>query len=603
VEEMAAARLPTALGRQACGQDPGGKAGFLLPRGAHRALASAAREPLRESLAAVLRLYADVDDALGELARLPEAPASRVRKSLRLSSRLRGGGPGARRASPPAPPPAPSPAPPPLWQEAVDVETGRAYYYSESLGLTQWERPAGQPVAPMGAEWRAWYARRWGLDPLAAPGVRRETAGTVPGGPSTAGTVPGGPSRREAGGAAPEGQARPSHVRFPSSGGSSDAGGGGPPRSAAAAAVIETVAALQDRWCLPAEDWEGEAAGGPGPLGAAQDRAQRLALAAAASPSPAAVGALVGAALALADRLPGAVRQVTPLVAWLSAAAGAPEPPPPPAAALSFWAHAPAMAPDRSALPESLLKYHFQRYRYFSRFDDGCAVDHEGWFSVTPEAVALRQAERCATPGAALDAFCGVGGNALHLASTCGAVTAVDLSPGRLALARHNARVYGVEGRVRFVGGDFLRLARDPGVAADVVFLSPPWGGPEYLGRDRFPTEPDVGGLGVGLAELLGLAMDVVRRAGTPPGDPWGVAVFLPRNVCLRQLHESVALAVEAGAVPPGAAQPEVEEAWVNGKLVAVTAYVGSLAATYRQGGAPAAGALGALAAVPVSRQ
>lgn len=39
-----------------------------------------------------------------------------------------------------------------------------------------------------------------------------------------------------------------------------------------------------------------------------------------------------------------------------------------------------------------------QRYRLFSLFDEGCEMDREGWYSVTPENIAAQIAERCACP-------------------------------------------------------------------------------------------------------------------------------------------------------------------------------------------------------------
>lgn len=61
---------------------------------------------------------------------------------------------------------------------------------------------------------------------------------------------------------------------------------------------------------------------------------------------------------------------------------------------------------------------------------------------------------------------------------------AIDIDPVRLALAQHNAEVYGVAHQIEFVQGDFLQLA--PLLRGDMVFLSPPWGGPEYLSADVF---------------------------------------------------------------------------------------------------------------------
>lgn len=59
------------------------------------------------------------------------------------------------------------------------------------------------------------------------------------------------------------------------------------------------------------------------------------------------------------------------------------------------------------------------------------------------------------------------------------AVIAVDIDPMKLDYARHNAEIYGVADRIEFICGDFFELANS--LVADVVFLSPPWGGPEYV--------------------------------------------------------------------------------------------------------------------------
>lgn len=60
-------------------------------------------------------------------------------------------------------------------------------------------------------------------------------------------------------------------------------------------------------------------------------------------------------------------------------------------------------------------KYWCQRYILFSRYDDGIKMDREGWYSVTPEALARHHAERCGS-GSIIDCFTGVGGNAIQFA-------------------------------------------------------------------------------------------------------------------------------------------------------------------------------------------
>ena len=69
-----------------------------------------------------------------------------------------------------------------------------------------------------------------------------------------------------------------------------------------------------------------------------------------------------------------------------------------------------------------------------------------------------------------------------QFANTCERVIAIDIDPVKIALARHNAKVYGVDDRIEFIVGDFFDVV--PSLkAADVIFLSPPWGGPDYLTR------------------------------------------------------------------------------------------------------------------------
>lgn len=55
--------------------------------------------------------------------------------------------------------------------------------------------------------------------------------------------------------------------------------------------------------------------------------------------------------------------------------------------------------------------------------------------------------------------------------------------------------MYGVDDRVEFLAGDSLEFLRRGDLRGDVLFLSPPWGGPDYL-----------------LAEVFDLTMPVVRR-------------------------------------------------------------------------------------------
>ncbi|KAL7984296.1 hypothetical protein Chor_002866 [Crotalus horridus] len=146
--------------------------------------------------------------------------------------------------------------------------------------------------------------------------------------------------------------------------------------------------------------------------------------------------------------------------------------------------------PQEIADDPELSKYWAQRYRLFSRFDEGIQLDREGWFSVTPEKIAEHIADRVRLSfdsDIIVDAFCGVGGNAIQFALATKRVIAVDIDPVKIQLAHNNAMVYGVADQIEFICGDFMKLASS--LKADVVFLSPPWGGPEYAAAEIFDIQ------------------------------------------------------------------------------------------------------------------
>jgi len=153
-------------------------------------------------------------------------------------------------------------------------------------------------------------------------------------------------------------------------------------------------------------------------------------------------------------------------------------------------------APFREREPRQV-----RQRRIFSRFSEGIRHDDEGLLSATPEALALRIAEGLS--GRVLDGTCGIGAITIALARTPSIreVVACDLSAGRVEMARHNARLYGVASRIRFLVGDVGVLL--PRERFDAVVLDPPWGGRDYdrervtlrdLGLDLLPLVLAYGG-------------------------------------------------------------------------------------------------------------
>jgi trimethylguanosine synthase len=154
----------------------------------------------------------------------------------------------------------------------------------------------------------------------------------------------------------------------------------------------------------------------------------------------------------------------------------------------------------------------------------GARTDPEGKVSLTPEALALDIGQRWSGKRV-IDAGCGVGGNTIGFARAACAVTAIERDPHRLALARHNARIYGVEDQIRFLEGNAGPLV--PTLEADVLFVDPPWG----VDWDRARTT-------ISDLPLLGDILDVFHFTGrfghlvakVPPSfDPDIIAGAIPQ--------------------------------------------------------------------------
>ena len=177
-------------------------------------------------------------------------------------------------------------------------------------------------------------------------------------------------------------------------------------------------------------------------------------------------------------------------------------------------------------------------------------------YSVTPEPIGREIARRLGSaPRTIVDGFAGVGGNAIQFALAGHFVIAVEIDAERLVMARHNARVYGVEERIEFLVGDFMRLAKS--LRADVVFLSPPWGGPEYSKVAKFSVKH-------------GMRPDGHRIFDAARQITCNVVYYLPRNVDTDELAQLGSCSVFSEGID------------VRGTLrqKAVTAYFGRSLAT-----------------------
>lgn len=131
---------------------------------------------------------------------------------------------------------------------------------------------------------------------------------------------------------------------------------------------------------------------------------------------------------------------------------------------------------------------------------------------------------------------------------------AIDIDPKKIEMARHNAKIYKVEDKIDFIVGNYFDVIE--GIKADIVFLSPPWGGPSYMKHDTiYDLEQSL--LPVSASKLLETTRKVTKD----------IVLYLPRNSNTKQL------ATLAG---PGNSV-EIEQNFLDRKLVAITAYYGEL--------------------------
>ncbi|KAA1069084.1 hypothetical protein PGT21_011144 [Puccinia graminis f. sp. tritici] len=201
-----------------------------------------------------------------------------------------------------------------------------------------------------------------------------------------------------------------------------------------------------------------------------------------------------------------------------------------------------------------------------------------------------------------VDGFCGAGGNSIQFAMTCNKVIAINKEPNKIKLARSNAKIYRVAEKIEFVCADFLAwmagLTTAQTASIDVIFLSPPWGGINYLNSPE-AEEEEAGTVEkkgnkkkqekrrqhyyklkelapINGQELFKRARQITER----------IIYYLPRHTDLHNLsklaalfpaHSSVSSPSKTGQQVGQKFMIEVEENWMNQKCKALTVYFGPL--------------------------
>ncbi|XP_015363322.1 PREDICTED: uncharacterized protein LOC107161430 [Diuraphis noxia] len=197
-------------------------------------------------------------------------------------------------------------------------------------------------------------------------------------------------------------------------------------------------------------------------------------------------------------------------------------------------------------------RYWTMRHMLFSKFEHGILLDDESFYSVCPEILSYHIAKRCKND-ISLDPFCGAGGNIIQLAFTSNLVVAIDIDPCKIKLARNNAEIYGVADKIEFVVGNFFEICSM--LKADVICMSPPWGGPEYVISDSFSIASMCKNYRFGGFTIF----DIVKNIAP------SVAFHMPKNT---NIYECLWLARFLGKV-------EIQQNIINQKLNSITAFYG----------------------------
>jgi 16S rRNA G966 N2-methylase RsmD len=251
-----------------------------------------------------------------------------------------------------------------------------------------------------------------------------------------------------------------------------------------------------------------------------------------------------------------------------------------------------AIAKDQNVLAKQLLPVTKNRYKYwgkrfslFSKFEAGVSMNQQAWYSVTPEALAKHHAKKLAkyvTKGdrnnknslVVLDAFCGVGGNAIQfaLSTKVSLVYACEIEQHTIRQAKSNAALYGADSKISFICSDFFHFIQSNRAAAaansssasgvggsmvDILFLSPPWGGPLSSTKKRSSYSLEkFEDLPLDTCEMIRKCLEIARV----------VCLYLPKYTNMDELQRILTKA--------NVYQYEVEQNYVQKQWVAISVYI-----------------------------
>ena len=179
-----------------------------------------------------------------------------------------------------------------------------------------------------------------------------------------------------------------------------------------------------------------------------------------------------------------------------------------------------------SSIPD--ITFWYQRYYYYSKFDEGIKMDNESWYSVTPEIIAEYTAKLANKNSIIIEGFCGSGGNVIQFSKYCKKVYAIDIDEKKLDICKNNCKIYNCPDNIIFIHSDFLKIDKyKENIKGDYIFLSPPWGGIQYKNNEIYCIKnlmkPDI-------SEIIKMSLKVSKY----------IMFYLPRTLMLEELFEII---------------------------------------------------------------
>lgn len=222
-----------------------------------------------------------------------------------------------------------------------------------------------------------------------------------------------------------------------------------------------------------------------------------------------------------------------------------------------------------------MRKYWKQRKQLFKKYDNGIILTKELWFSVTPESMSKFTAKflnnlllnEQKKKLKILDAFCGGGSNIIQFLKYEHTVYCADINKIHLKCTLNNAKIYlsyeDIKDTIKLVPINWKYSDQDlddgfidyefeekeveeaekediyasksdslnsieelKQVKFDVVFGSPPWGGPGYMKSETFDLQKDI--QPYGLEKMLGVFNEYSDN----------ICLFLPKNTAIADIRK-----------------------------------------------------------------